>query len=571
MAHFERSIKIAFDKISGEILKADDIFENKKEAFTVRTQFHKNEIELFCCECEQKLSVSSSKYDRLHFKHQPNASHCILKDGNLTPEEVEQFNNILFSKESQRHKDLKNQIGEKLSKVDGVDINSICIDNKFIIHDNEKRRPDVYCEYYDKKLVFEIQLSDLSLRYIISRYEFYRKHGIFLIWILDNFNIHGQGQLEKDIKYLTKFQNFFKLNEKVDDFQLECDYKFPFLTFENNLIAKWYNKSVSLDQITFNFESYQIFYFNFGLNWVKKEEEQKLKALVLEEIESKIREEKRRLEAQEFESKIRNENRISYAEEKAREIIQLIKNFKKNNYQDYRPISNLINSLDEFELDKLNSILDINEKPALNQWLQNAGKGDNAFIEFILSCTKIDLNVNITGTNGKTNLQEIYQNDSIKKYLVIKPLFKRGYYLTIEDENYLNILYESDNNPVNNPIVYKMCNKLNDRKLIVSLFAHSKLIRIIESARNGKVNGFNLNWIAFANFSIHSCSEYWGYIEVAFKSYGLWEKLIELDLKKTFQKKVESFYLNVPKQKDDFDELFKDLYPELATAPNNLL
>lgn len=62
MAQYERSIKIAFDKLSGEILEADDVFDKKKEAFEVRRQFHKDEVELYCCECHQKLEVSTSKY-----------------------------------------------------------------------------------------------------------------------------------------------------------------------------------------------------------------------------------------------------------------------------------------------------------------------------------------------------------------------------------------------------------------------------------------------------------------------------------------------------------------------------
>ena len=71
-------------------------------------------------------------------------------------------------------------------------IYTVIIDNKFIIKENGKRKPDVYCKFQDKELVFEIQLSDLSLNYILNRYEFYRRNGIYLIWILDKFDIHNQ-------------------------------------------------------------------------------------------------------------------------------------------------------------------------------------------------------------------------------------------------------------------------------------------------------------------------------------------------------------------------------------------
>jgi competence CoiA-like predicted nuclease len=117
----------------------------------------------------QKLNVSTRKNDRLHFKHQPNANDCLLKDSKFSPKETDELTKIYKSKESDRHKELKNKIAQKISKIEGI--SSIHIDDKCIINENERRKPDVLCNYKDKQLVFEIQLSDLSLRYIISRYE----------------------------------------------------------------------------------------------------------------------------------------------------------------------------------------------------------------------------------------------------------------------------------------------------------------------------------------------------------------------------------------------------------------
>ncbi|WP_417355356.1 DUF6035 family protein [Flavobacterium sp.] len=210
---FERTIKVAFDKISGEILEANEVFETAKSGFEVRKQFHKDEVELYCCECPQKLNVSTSKNDRFYFKHQPYADDCLLKDSKFSPKEMDALVKIFKSKENNRHKELKNIIGQRLSKTEGV--LSVNIDDKFITEGSEKRKPDVSCQYRDKQLVFEIQLSDLSLRYIINRYEFYRRNGMYLIWILDDFDVQGQSQIERDIKYLTEYQNFFKLDESL--------------------------------------------------------------------------------------------------------------------------------------------------------------------------------------------------------------------------------------------------------------------------------------------------------------------------------------------------------------------
>ena len=164
MARIDRSIKIAFDKSTGEILHADELFDDKKEGFVLRKQFHEKKLMLTCCECGQDLNISGSKLDRLHFKHKPSHDFCSLTDGDLTPKEHQEFTRILIAKEGERHKELKNKIGLLLGKVNGIDSSTISIDNKFIIRNGEKRKPDVYCKYFDKELVFEIQISQLSFR-----------------------------------------------------------------------------------------------------------------------------------------------------------------------------------------------------------------------------------------------------------------------------------------------------------------------------------------------------------------------------------------------------------------------
>jgi len=556
MGRSERSIKIAFDKVSGEIIDADKVFEKRTDAFEVRRLFHEEKLKLSCCECEQDLNVSGSKYDRLHFKHKPKHNFCILADGKLSPREHEGFTSILKNKESDRHKELKNKIGMLLSNIDGVDINSIAIDDKFIIRDNEKRRPDVYCKYKDKELVFEIQLSDLSLGYILSRYEFYKKHKIFLIWILDNFDIHNQGTLERDIKYLTKYQNFFKLDEIADTFKFTCEYKFPFLTDDNKLIIKWLDKSVSLSEIRFDYESYQIYYYNFGDNRKKAEIKQQKKVQELFEGERK----------KIAEQKLRNANA------KINHIIDEIKELRQRQSQNFDFVLFEIDELTEYELQTLNSTLGFNNRdkfknPPLLQWIKKATQNDVAFIEFILICHGIEIDVNEKNSENRTPFQEIYKNNNILKYIPVKSLLKRGYKITEEDIAFCRTMTDLDNDKKMDIHLYTICNNLSNRDLVDESYLFAKLLFIIESAKGQQIIGFNYKheeWVAFANNAIQYYSEYWEYIELAFNNYGLWDKLIELDKKGTFQKKVQAFYSKMPKQKFDFDEVFQDLYPELT-------
>lgn len=551
MGRYDRSIKIAFDKTSGEILDADEVFDIAKDAFEIRKKYHEKNLILSCCECEQDLMVSDSKYDRLHFKHKPGHSYCILADGKLSPHDHEKITAILKAKESDRHKELKNKIGELLKNVSGVDVSTIQIDNKFIIKGNEKRKPDVYCKFHDKELVFEIQLSDLSLGYILSRYDFYKKHGMYLIWILDNFDIHNQGTLERDIKYLTKYENFFKLDEKSETLKLECEYKFPFLTDDNKLLTKWLKKSVALNELKFDSEVHQAFYYNFGDNKTKTETFQKQKEAEIKEAERKKRE----------------QQRLENAQNTAKYIVAEIADFRKRKIQNFDSISNQLEELDDFEFDVLNKTLNLKgkSKSPLIKWIDEATQDDVVFLSFVLKTNKIDLDIN-TNDNGRTPLQALFENENIYKTTPALSLFQAGYTLTESDNLKLNELKEKLKISEADFYIYKFCNNLTDRNLVSDVLQFSKLLFIIESARSKELITFNFQgnkWVSFANNAIQYYCEYWEYIELAFKKFGLWDELIKLDIKGTFQKKVEQFYSKMPRQKYDFEEVFNDLYPEM--------
>jgi competence CoiA-like predicted nuclease len=558
MGRYDRSIKIAFDKTSGEILEADEVFDIKTDAFEIRKKYHEKNLILSCCECEQDLMVSGSKYDRLHFKHKPGHGYCILADRRLTPQEHERITEILKAKESYRHKELKNKIGELLKSVNGVDLNSIAIDNKFIIKENGKRRPDVYCKFQDKEIVFEIQLSDLSLGYILSRYEFYKEHEIYLIWILDNFDVHNQGTLERDIKYLTKYHNFFKLDQQSETFKLECKYKYPFLTDDNKLLTKWLKKSVSLNELKYDNEVFQAYYYNFGDNKTKTETFQRKKDEEIKEAERK------RLE------KIKLDN----ATNRAKRLRNLVADYRKRKIQNFNSIIDELEDLEDFEIKILNEVLNLKGRvveniPPLIKWIDEAKQEDVPFIEFILGANRIELDINKPDDSYRTAFQAILLNSNIHKSLPIKSLFKAGYKLTDKDLEFIKELQVTYIDLVADTYIYKLCNSLTDRSLVDDVFNFSKLLFIIESARQGELIYFNFTgnkWISFANNAIQYYSEYWEYLELSFKRFGLWEKLIELDKNGTFQKKVEKFYSNMPKQKYDFDKVFCDLYQEIEYA-----
>jgi hypothetical protein len=550
MSRFERSIKLAFDKTSGEILEAEKVFSETKDAFQIRKQYHENKLNLSCCECEQDLIVSGSKFDRLHFKHKPGHSFCILSDGQLTPKEQDVFTKILKNKESERHIELKNKIGNLLKDVEGVDQESIAIDNKFISRNGEKRRPDVFCNYKGHDIVFEIQLSELSLGYILSRYEFYKKNQMFLVWILDDFDIHNQGTLERDIKYLTEYENFFKLDESSNTLKLLCEYKFPFLTDDNRLLTKWLKKSITLSQLQFDTKVFQIFYYNFGNNKVKTEKKQKVRETELLEIERQRQEELRKERAQ----------------EKAQSIINEIKFLREKKHFSFENLRQQIEDLNLLELEKLNQILGLKKrKEPMNKWIKSAKREDFQFIEFLITSERIEKDINETTNDGSTTFQTLINNQDFHEYekkLLLKKMLEYGYNLKSLDLLKLRELI----NDSEDLLLFELSDKLVDKRLTPKVFQHFKVIFIIESAKRNELVGYNYPnniWIQLANTAIEYYGEYWDYIESAFKHYNIWELIEKADLKGKFSKKLQKHYLSMPRQNYEIDEVINELYPEI--------
>lgn len=550
MNRFERSIKLAFDKKSGEILDADELFSGTKESFKIRKQYNENILTLSCCECQQDLIISGSKFDRLHFKHKPGHSFCILSEGQLSPKEQDIFTRILKNKESQRHIELKSKIGNLLRDVEGVDIESIAIDNKFILRNGEKRRPDVFCNYKGHDIVFEIQLSDLSLSYILSRYEFYKKNKIFLIWILDDFDIHNQDTLEKDIKYLTEYENFFKLDESSNTLKLICEYKYPFLTNDNRLLKKWLKKPVSLSQLKYDTNVYQVFYYNYGNNKSKIEKRKDL----------------REAELRENELKKKKKRKINKAKDKAHNIIIDIKQLRKKKHSSYARIKTQIDRLTSFELKILNKILGLKEMDTpIIKWIKSAQSEDYQFLEFLICCEKIEKDLNETTSDGSTAFQFLLDNDELRideRKLLLKKIIEHGYELKHNDLSKLKQVIDN----YEEIFLFEQSSRLTNKRLTPKVFEYSKLIFIMESAKRNELIGYkyqNNIWIQLANTAIEYYKEYWDYIESAFKYYQIWDKVEKADTTGKFRKKVQKYYLTMPAQNYELDELIKELYPEI--------
>lgn len=558
MTKYTRSIPLAVDKSSGEIIYADQLFSVTRDAFQIRKSFHEKGFQPSCIECDQELDVSGSKFDRIHFKHRKGSQPCILSDSNVTIDDHLILSNILVAKESERHMYLKNRIGKLLAKVDGVEKESISIDRKFIIKPNGKRKPDVYCKYLNKEIVFEIQLSDLSLSYILNRFNFYKENGIYLIWILDNFDIYNQKTLERDIKYLAKYENFFKLDESKPILALQCDYKGVFLTDKHEVWSSWQSKSVALKDLKFDDQQYQAYFYDFD------EHKRKTEILRKSILEKQAQEEKERI-AKELEVN---------AVKATNEIISELKYLKKTGKQYYWKVVKLIRELSEYELDYLNHKMKLKERferseSPLVQAIENATENESSLITFLLTTPGLYIDVNVKGKSGKTAFQSVLANNKINYYSPILNLFLSGYELKTEDIQYLKTF-----TPKNDKMrFYIDCyiligTRLKERSFTKDVLKYGKTIFIIESLKRKEMIGIKYKpgeWIRLANYAIDYHNEYWIYIKTALQYYGLWDKLPKLDFSGSYKNKLSTVVQNLPAQNMEFESVFFDLYPELIS------
>lgn len=558
----ERSIKFAFDKVTGEIIDADDIFDDRLTGFEIRKKYNQNEIIPHCLECENQLSVSISIYDRIYFKHYPTEDFCFLKDENLSPKEKSEFYDILKSKESERHKYLKNRIGELLLKIEGI--SEVNIDNQFIFDGNNKRKPDVFCKYYDKKIVFEIQLSSLSQRYILSRHNFYKAKGIYLIWILDNFDVLGQTQTEKDIKYLSKHQNFFKLNEDAEEFNLTCKYKFTFLSSENKFMDKWNEVYIPIEKLKFDSDNYEVYFYNFNqqkdvIIELQKKNQEKINA-------EKLKQELAEQEKKKIDDDLKAKKRLNA---KIDEVLYEIKRLKDKQIAVYDSVTNLLREFEENELEAFNLRLNLDKNNKICEWITKGTQKDFSFIKFILQSSYIEYDCNLIRDDiGNTIINFLYNNKELPFLYFFKMLLIRGYKFKKEDEILIIESFPNELHKANSLItVSYLANQFENNNFIKYLLDFEKIVCIIESAKQGKIIGYKYKsneWLNFANNVLEYHSSYWEYVELAFKQFGLFDKITQLDTKKSFQKKLFIYYSKDIKTDYSFDYLFGALYPEIG-------
>lgn len=527
----EYSIRNVFDEETAEAYDAHVVLKGQR-GFEFRKQFHSGNQILRCPECKEKATVFIS-HGRVFFRHFPNTTYCSLKDPGFTVAERKEIEQHIANRESERHKVLKRELGNYLKSIDGINADTVAIDDRFLKDHLEKRRPDVFCEYNNFKIAFEVQLSRLPARYIFKRHEFYQRNEIYLVWVLDNFNPKNTTQTARDIKYLNAHQNYFSFNDHATPPSFIAHFKEGLINHRNEAYYEWNKQTVLLSELKFDTKEYQVFYISFADEERETQEEIKRSA-----IEKKVTRSTWDVP----------ENIIigPDMEKKIKPALELLRTFYTTDKENYIPF-----------IDSETDNVDVNEFKALNQKVFKTegsalffklleGEGKPYFLRYLLSNNRFDKDLNTKNTEGQNLLEAVLSHPKLLfRQRIIQLMFANDYKLTGSDNNYITscvISHESRQEREMRIIKIHAYNYLKKLHLIEPYDKLEGSIMAMLTAKHNRIIGFGFkNFIEVANNAIHNYKNVWHYIERVLRHYKRWDSLIASDTNGTFREKLQAY------------------------------
>lgn len=175
------------------------------------------------CSGAVKVCAEGSDFFGPYFKHVRPAPQCRwFQGGEPTREEV--LGGMYHgTAESDRHRELKLRLAGLLKRQYGDDV--VHTEQRVTAHEPESgwswRRPDILLKGAvggkPRTIAVELQISNTFLSVIMARQEFYRRHGIHLVWVFDRYpgDLAKLYAAQKDIFYLNN-ANAFVFDKEVD-------------------------------------------------------------------------------------------------------------------------------------------------------------------------------------------------------------------------------------------------------------------------------------------------------------------------------------------------------------------
>ena len=357
----KESIK-AISFLSQDYVSLGELRRKQKESILLNRPLY------ICGKCEQPLALKGkpNKNKQFYLAHLKNSSDCDWKSGDDRTR-LEIHSEMFFRvRESEKHKELKAFIVDKLEK-DKL-FSQIKSEKRFKSDFKEQYKvPDVSTVktknnghvYITTNIVFEIQLTSTYLDVIIDREQFYYENKSNIIWIFSTFSndLSKTKMTEDDILFSNK-KNVFILDEeaqKVSNEKQALYLKNLYLEVylnKGNITYKWSEpKIININEITFDVITAKSFIYNFEyertkLLYVKKMRSKNFKNIFLtiqkyltEAINEKGNENKKFRELLESSNIISNENllnSICNSQDIIGYIFEIIYMSKEDKIFDYR-------------------------------------------------------------------------------------------------------------------------------------------------------------------------------------------------------------------------------------------
>ena len=198
----QQTVKFAIDCETGEFIEAEsllamtdaDFAAFRRASIAARITRRKDGVDAMrfkCAICNKPLYLSrrSEGPKNRWFSHDGKSENCPWYDGSRLSPDVIKALIYRGQQEGVKHRKLKQFIAYWLSKDPSVSNISQEQTTFSQVVKREWRRPDVKCLYRGLPVVFEIQLSYTFLSVVMERDNFYKREGIYIIWVFEEFDL----------------------------------------------------------------------------------------------------------------------------------------------------------------------------------------------------------------------------------------------------------------------------------------------------------------------------------------------------------------------------------------------
>jgi len=276
----ELAIPQIVNKVTGEIFDSQEFFlEPEEKIWAARLGLVQGSVKhlpphFVCLACGNKVKIRgnyqrNNHQVRYHFAHLRDSQNCPYKTDIGKNQDTIRRMKYNGAKEGGTHLKLKERLEYSLRQTENI--SDIKVEKRQVsIWDTLKwRKPDIQCQFGNRNLVFEVQVSTEFVEVIVSRQVFYTSNHQYLLWILPYFPTNSELQrfTHKDILYSNN-RNVFVLpqnNEATPSghpLKLEVHFQVPAIV-DCAICDTWQSVEVPINEITFNKSTFKCFYYDY--------------------------------------------------------------------------------------------------------------------------------------------------------------------------------------------------------------------------------------------------------------------------------------------------------------------